>query len=195
MLQALRHPAFSFCLGHLALAAGPILCLFVGCGESSSKVSGVVTLDGRPLHWGTVSFYDASGGIHRAEIDSKGRYEISGVPAGAAKVSVISMKQYRRDEVAKPVATLGTLEGKSAKTLTEGTISEEQLRAVFGPTLEEQNPQKPKPGSGKVAEKRAPKEDDLSHIPMRYADITSSGLACTVQAPEHVYNIDLTKQR
>ena len=155
MLQALRHPAVSSCLGHLALAVGPILCLLVGCGESNSKVSGVVTLDRRPLHWGTVSFYDASGGIHRAEIDSKGRYEISSVSARTARLRD-QHEAVSPGQGCQARGDIRAVEGKSAKTLTEGTISEEQLRAVFGPTLEEQKPRKPNPGSGKADEKTGP---------------------------------------
>jgi len=153
-----------------------------------------VTLEGRPLHWGTVSFYDGNGGIHRGEIDSKGRYEVSGVPAGEAKVSVISMKEYLPDAVAKPVATFEALEENSAKMLSNEKISEAQLRAMFGATLEEQKPRKPNSRPSTPEEEPTLKEDDLSHIPMRYADITSSGLACTVELPEHVYDIDLTKE-
>jgi len=192
MSKRLRPSAPRASLFPLLLAISFVLPL-AGCAEPTSKVNGVVTLDGRPLHWGTVSFYDNNGGIHRAEIDAKGRYEISGLPAGAAKVSVVSMKAYLRTGDAKPVATLQGMEQGSPEMLSEGTITEDKLRSMFGATREEQQAQNPGQIPKQPGVSPAPKEDDLSHIPLRYADITSSGLTCTLEAPQQVYNINLTK--
>lgn len=166
----------------------------VGCSEPTSKVMGTVTFEGRPLLYGTVNFYDSQGGIHRAEI-SKGRYVVEGVPVGDVKVAVVSMKQYlAKEERPDPVETLEMFEGGSGKTLSDGVLTEDELRSMFGPPLEEQPPETPQPSS--ITNNNEPRvnEEDLSHIPMRYVDITTSDLKCTVTLPETVYDIILERE-
>lgn len=78
----------------LLVCALPILA-FSGCGEAGppepelAPVSGVVTLDGKPLPEATVIF----GGVSRGITDAEGRYELSrgekkGAPMGKQRVVI-----------------------------------------------------------------------------------------------------------
>lgn len=70
-----------------------VLAPLVGCG-GKAEVSGLVTLDGRPLGTGVVTFTPAGGGpTGYAAIGADGRYEVQvganrGLPAGAYVVTV-----------------------------------------------------------------------------------------------------------
>jgi hypothetical protein len=61
-----------------------------GCGgEPVGMVSGLVTLDGKPVDGGTVSFLPPAGGVPVTTlIGSDGRYVASGVPVGEVMVGV-----------------------------------------------------------------------------------------------------------
>ncbi len=71
-----------------------------GCGGLESSVSGIVTLDGKPLELGegtgTVSFHPQAGGsVAQARIGPGGRYELKtgstkGLPAGEYIVTVVA---------------------------------------------------------------------------------------------------------
>jgi hypothetical protein len=86
-------------LRHWCLAAlGALACVVAtGCGGMyDSTVSGVVTLDGTPVHRGTVSFHPvAPGPAAYARIEDDGSYEVrtgreEGLPPGDYQVTVIS---------------------------------------------------------------------------------------------------------
>lgn len=72
------------------------IALLVGCGGKSSQVSGVVTLDGKPLERGTVGFTPVGGGLRAAGvIQTDGSYVLStnrdaGLEAGEYAVTVVS---------------------------------------------------------------------------------------------------------
>jgi hypothetical protein len=58
------------------LAVGALVSM--GCGGGAASVSGVVTLDGKPLKLGTVAFTPLSGGKRATGvIDSDGSFELS----------------------------------------------------------------------------------------------------------------------
>lgn len=71
---------------------------FVGCNSAESTVSGIVTLDGKPVERGDVTFYPAQTGKGQAasgEISSGGEYNLQtgqtgGLPAGEYQVRVVS---------------------------------------------------------------------------------------------------------
>lgn len=77
----------------LACLCAAVAAPLVGCG-GKAEVSGVVTLDGRPLGTGVVTFTPAVGGpTGYAAIGPEGRYEVQvganrGLPAGAYIVTV-----------------------------------------------------------------------------------------------------------
>jgi hypothetical protein len=84
MSSAYSHPVRS-----LAPAAFALLALAaVGCGRG--EVSGKVTLEGKPLVFGTVQFEGSDGSLRQGEIGPDGRYTVHDVATGEAKVAVSS---------------------------------------------------------------------------------------------------------
>ena len=87
------------------LAAGFVLAAVAGCGSSTASVSGVVTLDGKPLEGASVSFAPASGdgggvGGSSGKTDAQGRYTLrtvvgdkSGAAVGKHKVTISLYKE------------------------------------------------------------------------------------------------------
>jgi hypothetical protein len=72
-----------------ALVAGLALAP-LGCGGTGT-VTGKVTYNGEPLPSGTVIFWNADGkGTKEAEIQSDGTYKIDQMPAGPARVAVMT---------------------------------------------------------------------------------------------------------
>jgi hypothetical protein len=53
-----------------------------------ARVSGVVTLDGKPIEAGKIIFHLADGEFVGAQVKADGKYTVSRVPAGAWKVSI-----------------------------------------------------------------------------------------------------------
>lgn len=82
-------------------------CL-VGCGGKAATVSGVVTLDGKPVTRGTVSFSPATSGQKAVGIiDESGNYELStnretGLEAGTYSAAVSSRERGQVDESGGP---------------------------------------------------------------------------------------------
>jgi hypothetical protein len=97
---------------------GCLACLMLpGCGRRAdlppvAKVSGVVTLDGKPLSRGTIQFVpDASKGTAGptavGTIDPQGHYRlktagVEGAIVGFHKVGVYALQQQPEDETAPP---------------------------------------------------------------------------------------------
>jgi len=62
----------------------------VGCGlaDSSNRVAGKVRVDGKPLRFGTVTFFGADGSQASAPIGPDGEYRIANVRTGDAAIAV-----------------------------------------------------------------------------------------------------------
>lgn len=81
-----------------ALLPCMLLAALAGCGGKPATVSGVVTLDGKPLERGSVGFTPVAGGMRAAGvIDGEGRYTLStnrdaGLEIGEYAVTVVSRK-------------------------------------------------------------------------------------------------------
>ena len=60
------------------------------CGSDTTTLSGVVTLNGRPVSGGSVVMYCSDKQIVRGLIDADGRYSIPNVPFGSATITVQS---------------------------------------------------------------------------------------------------------
>ena len=95
----------------------------VGCGEGDPRlvpVSGVVTLDGKPLADATVEFVAESGWGSMGKTDDSGRYELlyrareKGATAGQHKVR-ISTKIEQNPDSANPVVQKGRKESVPAR--------------------------------------------------------------------------------
>ncbi|MBN2578924.1 MAG: hypothetical protein JXB10_08030 [Pirellulales bacterium] len=84
--------------GAAALGGIGLFILALGCGESlESSITGTVTLDGKPLHIGTVTLYPVqSGPLAYGSIQSDGTYKIvtggtKGLNSGEYKVGVLAI--------------------------------------------------------------------------------------------------------
>ena len=88
---------FNFHLAHWFVCGLLVLPWSTGCSENlGATVSGVVTLDDRPLSTGTVAFVPkGQGTISYGQIDNSGRYSIStattqSMPPGSYTVTVVA---------------------------------------------------------------------------------------------------------
>jgi hypothetical protein len=59
-------------------------------GGGTGDVSGVVKYRGQPLPSGTISFFDETRGVFSSAIDSEGKYSITGIPTGTARISIMT---------------------------------------------------------------------------------------------------------
>src|SRR5262249_17810057 len=66
-----------------------VALLVAGCAPGWGNVSGTVTFQGKPLTTGTIIFYDAANGAPSAEIQPDGKYTVSHVRAGKAKIAIV----------------------------------------------------------------------------------------------------------
>ncbi len=87
----------------LSCCAALLCCLcFVGCGRTDrSAVSGIVTLDGKPLSTGVINFFPTEGtkGPSAGGIIVDGRYEVGGekgVMVGTNRVTISSQQKTGR---------------------------------------------------------------------------------------------------
>jgi|SRR5579884_3203064 len=69
---------------------GGLIFLPSGCGlfDNSGTISGTVRYKGEPLSEGSVSFVSEKGRVATGPIDKSGRYVVTGVARGSAKVTV-----------------------------------------------------------------------------------------------------------
>lgn len=67
---------------------GLLVLALVGCGGSTGSVTGKVTLKGKPVTAGTVTFLGSNQQVSTSPIDAEGNYTIAKVALGPAKISV-----------------------------------------------------------------------------------------------------------
>jgi hypothetical protein len=91
------------------LLLGMATALAVGCGGKPASVSGVVTLDGKPLERGIVGFTPVAGGMRAAGvIESDGGYSLStnrdaGLETGEYLVTVVAREPGARTDQGPPI--------------------------------------------------------------------------------------------
>jgi|YelNatPaOPRAMG01_1025707.scaffolds.fasta_scaffold125200_1 hypothetical protein len=88
-----------------SVLAGGLFFLLSGCDffDNTGTVSGTVRYKGQPLTEGSVSFVNEKGQVATGTIDKSGRYVVSRVPVGPAKVTV----QVVSSEGPPPMSFLG----------------------------------------------------------------------------------------
>ena len=94
-LKAFRRPFSQLLVVVLSIG---VVALAVGCGDGRParvRVSGQITVDGKPLDFGSIAFYpDAGGRPGGAQMESGGNYSVTmyelndGLPPGSYSVSV-----------------------------------------------------------------------------------------------------------
>ncbi len=156
-----------------------ITALAIGCSDSNPKtypVSGVVTLDGKPVPGATVTFIpdDSKSNSAATSCDDKGKYSMStfkqddGAIPGSYKIIVA---KYQRGAEESPYGD----KPPEAVEQTPEAISEAYGKGYSGP---------PKGNAAK-----APKE--WNDVPDKYGDLAKSGLSFIVEPKENTFNIEL----
>jgi hypothetical protein len=86
----------------LALSASAFAAFaLAGCGASNARVSGNVTVDGRPIKFGTILFVGPAGTSVSARIND-GAYEAVNVPVGQVRIAVEGFDTNPFDEPPRP---------------------------------------------------------------------------------------------
>ncbi len=150
-----------------------------GCGPSTPKtypVTGVVTLDDKPVAGATVTFISDK---HSAATltDADGKYAMSTFKQGDGAVPgeyKITVTKYQKDAEENPYGNDKPPEVEQ----TPEAISEAYGKGYTGP---------PKGNAAK-----APKE--WNDVPSKYSDMNKSGLTLTVEAKPVTFDIKLTKK-
>jgi hypothetical protein len=90
------------------IAAGLLSFLaLTGCERGRGDVSGTVTLDGKPLPGGMVTFVADNGQAEAARIGEDGKYTVTNIPVGLARVTVVTQPPVRMYENGKAFEPLG----------------------------------------------------------------------------------------
>jgi len=103
-------------VGRVALLAIALFVLLAGCsGNRTAQVTGTVSVDGRPLEKGSISFIPADGKGATAGSEIKdGKYTVSKVSPGTVMV------QIRYPKVTGKTKLYDTPDSPTRDTLTEG---------------------------------------------------------------------------
>jgi len=133
-----------------------------GCGAKGT-ITGKVTMNGQPLHFGTVTFMTESGLTFQSPINDDGSYSLKDVPTGTVKISVFE-----------------------PAPVTQASRSGPPGRARMGPPPDA----KLTPGAPTSFDLEANKEKYVK-IPDNVNDPDRSGLTYTVKGGAQEFNIDL----
>jgi hypothetical protein len=167
-----------------ARLAAAFACLTIalgvaGCGDSKTKVKGKVTLNGKPLVWGTVTLVDAKGNNYQTTIGLDGSYAMDDpVPTGPVKIGVISMKPA---DPASRGGNAGPAGGKAGGGKAGGGGMDDPREAFMKSQgiTPQTGPGRPLPPAGA-----------WFPIPDKFNDPNTSGLSDVIKAGQDL-NIDL----
>jgi hypothetical protein len=152
----------------VALAALLPMLAAVGCGGSKSTVTGDVTLDGKPLPMGNITFVPAKGGTGGGgEPIKDGKYTIKVVP-GDYKVTV------ETDSIGQRMQELKQQVAGPGRDVTAGMSDADKKRMkteMGGHQME---------GADELKTKLKELQDGYKPIPPRYRDANTSGFSVTV---------------
>src|SRR3954447_25447243 len=144
----------------------------LGCGNNFrnvATVNGTVTLDGKPVTAGRVSFTSPDNRVGSAQLDAQGKYAMKDAPVGEVTATVTVPKANVRTPKAPkgigimkppPGAPPGPSEGEGASSTGGGMLIDPKL---------------------------------IVPVPEKYADAKTSGLKYTVQKGDQTIDIPLTK--
>jgi len=154
----------------MAWAAGALVIAvaLVGCGpdhRARAVVTGQVTLDGKPLTYGFVTFRTADGRTGSAEIDLKGHYTMNDAPIGDVGILV---------NVPKQTPAMKGMPGATTPAPPKGM------------------PMKSPEGIEMKVEKRVD-PSLVVYVPEKYSSADTSGLTYKVTSGEQTHDIPLTK--
>jgi hypothetical protein len=147
----------------------------VGCG-GKGNVSGTVTLDGKPLPAGKISFLPNKGPAVTAEIKD-GKYSAKGVPAGNAKVTVAT--KYLADE---------------GKALSNPKHNMTEMPEAADAEMKERLAKMKKEAEDQVKKGQA-LLDSYRKIPDKYTKSSSSGLSVDVKKGDTSFDVPLKSEK
>lgn len=165
-----------------ALAVALLALVPLGCGRSTGTVTGTVSLDGKALPAGQISFIPSSGPAVSAQIKD-GAYTVAGVPTGEVKVTVetetIKLKLDAMKKSTAPSSFNPSLKGFSGKKLSEMPPAAKEF-------FEKQKQNATEAG-------RNYKELLASYreIPARYKEAATSGFSVNVTSGSNTYDVPL----
>jgi hypothetical protein len=174
-----------------------VAALMFGCGpgvKDRGTVKGKVTIGGKALNMGTVTFVTDDNRTGSATIKEDGSYEMHDAPVGECKISVSIALPSSGKMAAPGMMPPG---GKMPGGGMPGT-GMPGPGAPGGMGGKDKGAVKPPPGTiggGDGQQMSAPPQADLSkavRIPERYAQVDTSGLKFTVKKGEQTYDIPLT---
>ena len=180
-----RIAATGWSAGALALAALWLALPGCGGGGGKAKVTGTVTLDGKPLPAGTIAFIPEKGPAVAASIRD-GVYTAAAVPIGDVKVTV-------------ETASLRHLAGDEKKSGLDPTRFEKKggLDPAHYPTNDPKMPAEAKAYFEKQSQLASEAKDMAGRyrpIPDRYTNPETSGLSLTVKSGENKFDVPLTSK-
>ncbi len=97
----------------LALVALALCAAFAGCGPSVGELRGIVRYNGKPLEQGNIQFLAKDGIPRTARLGPNGTFTVS-MPAGTAKVMVVSMDERKLGRFTRAMAGRGGPGGRMA---------------------------------------------------------------------------------
>jgi hypothetical protein len=154
--------------GGLLLLVG-LLSASAGCSpgyKSRGTVKGQVTISGKPLYVGTVTFVTDDNRSGSATIDQNGNYVMGDAPVGDVKVTVT---------VPKVGGMAGMMGGKPARP-----------KSPVGEMKDPNNPSQGGPAAAPVDPSK------IVPIPDKYSTVETSGLTYKVEKGEQTFDIKLT---
>ncbi len=165
-----RYPTRA-CGGLLLLAS---MAYLVGCGGPNYKaraiVKGKVSIGGKPLTAGSVSFYNKQNVSGTATIDTKGNYNMPDAPIGECTITVSVPKM----PMGGPSGMMSPFGGPGG-----GAAAVKGMKSV--------DPS----GSGKSISIMGEMPAQIVPIPEKYSKPDTSGLTYKVEKGEHTFDIDL----
>lgn len=175
---SLRHRPFSVVATVLAL----LVPVVIGCGSSKGKVNGEVTLDGKPLPGGTITFHPSKGNPVGGEI-TDGKFSVTGVPTGTAKVTVATayMKQ-EAEALGMANQNTGMSMGRNAPP---GAAMPPEAKAAL-----EKEKQRSQESASKAKELRA----RYREIPEKYTQPDTSGLSTQIKSGVNNFEVQLSSK-
>lgn len=166
----------------LILIASSLALPAIGCGPGVGKVSGTVTIGGKPVPAGLITFRpdDPTANAVSAELDREGRFSIE-LPVGPCGVS-IDNRQY--EPLPKP-----------GSGMPSGIALSPEVMAKLRQTPPAAEPA-PEVDPTKTADAPVVREAGLYiKLPEKYFQVETSGLKIDVEPGEQKVDLDLTAGR
>lgn len=171
-------------LAFLVGAFAFLLPLVTGCGAGKGNISGEVTLDGKPLPAGTITFYPAKKALGNpvpAPI-TDGKYSVQGVPVGNTRVTVeTSSIKSQAEALLRESSSSGMAMSMGGRTGAMPQKAKEMM-------------EKEKKGAAEANRKGKEMIEKYRAIPEKYEKKESSGLSVEVKKGDNPYNVPLTSQ-